>query len=365
VEGASGTGKSSLVRAGLLPTIRRGKLDEDERRTTTAWLIAEPMRPGENPVEGLAVTLANLFQDDLTGLDARLSDPKDDSGRALRLMLREARFIPSETGLLLVVDQFEELFTLTKDPGMRPRFDALPGNALTDGEGPLHLITTIRNDFLHRMPELPRLWALLDQGAMGRYLLAPITPAGLRDLISSPARLVGLEWDPGLPEQIIEEALREPGALPLVANLLRLPWDGLEGGKRFTWTAYKRLGGLGGALARSADRLLGALSESDQQRARCLLLALIEPVPEGQAARRTITKTMALDAAGGGSSAELVLERLAGGRGGGTSKQARALLDRLAESYRRGKGGLIKDRRQLRRFRPTTAGAVATNPPST
>jgi hypothetical protein len=213
-EGASGTGKSSLVRAGLLPTITRGWLGEDEQRgSRTAWRIAAPLRPGTDPIENLATTLGNLFGAGVPALDAELRDAASDpNGRALRTLLREAKYVPARQGLVLVVDQFEELFTLTQDSALRRRFDALLGEALADLDGPLHLITTIRNEFTHRLAELPRLQALLDDGAMGRYLLPPITPAGLSDVVQSPARLAGLRWsDEALPHELIDEAVGEPG----------------------------------------------------------------------------------------------------------------------------------------------------------
>lgn len=420
VEGASGTGKSSLVRAGLLPAIARGWLGEDEQRAgTTAWRIAAPMRPGADPIENLATALGNLFGIEIQTLDTRLRNKADKNARALRLLLREAKSVPPGQGLVLVVDQFEELFTLTRDAALRSRFDALLGEALADLDGPLHLITTIRNDFTHRLAELPRLQMLLDDGPMGDYRLPPITPAGLCDVVRSPARLAGLRWsDDDLPQEIIDKAVRELGILPLVGNLLRLLWEEQQrrGDNVLSRRDYSNLGGLAGALAKRADLLLDALGADGRERARCLLLALVEPVAAGQAVRRTISKTAALRAAGGGVAAEQVLNRLAGARDARTPEHARAMprlvtlsdpaptaadaaeslvdlaheallrddrngkpywpklrgwvytereqlqsrqiVERLAESWGKGTGGLVTGR-HLRAFRPLLKSCVA------
>ena len=422
VEGGSGSGKSSLVRAGVLPAIERGWLGEDEQRgTTTAWLIAAPMRPGADPVVNLATCLGNLFGTSVRALDAELRNASNDpDARALRLLLRENKHVPPGRGLVLLVDQFEELFTLTQDAALRRRFDALLGEALADLDGPLHLITTIRNDFLHRLSELPRLKALLDEERMSRYLLDPITPTGLRDVVRSPARLAGLRWsDDALPQEIIDEAVNEPGVLPLVGNVLRLLWEEqrARGDRVLSRQDYIDFGELGGALAKRADLLLGTLGTDGRQRARCLLLALVEPVADGQAVRRTVSKATALRAAGGGDTAELVLNRLTGARDAHTPEQApamprlvmlpdakrpgsdaaaeplvdlaheallrddrdgkpywptprgwvdterdqlqsRQVVERLAESWGKGRGGLVTGR-QLRTFRPLLKSCVA------
>jgi hypothetical protein len=220
-------GKSSLVRAGLVPAIERGWLGEDERRKTRSWKVLEPIRPGTDPIENLATVLGNAFGRDIRQLYTELRDPADHEARALRLRLRDHALVTAQEALVLIVDQFEELFTPTEDVATRARFDALLAAALTDLDGPLHLVTTVRSDFRPRIAELPRLRALLD--AAGSYLLPPVDENGLRDVVRSPARIAGLDWsDPELPEEIVQEAIKEPAGLPLVGNLLRLLWEESE-----------------------------------------------------------------------------------------------------------------------------------------
>jgi formylglycine-generating enzyme required for sulfatase activity len=324
VDGPSGVGKSSLVRAGLVPAIERGWLGVEAGRAGDGWRLVSPMRPGMDPIENLATVLAEAFTVPTSRIDATLRDPGDTEARALRLLLRDRGHVAAGHGLVLIVDQFEELFTLTEDPAHRARFDALLATALADLDGPLHLITTVRTDFRHRIAELPRLRALLDDRA-GSYLLPPMVENGLRDVVYSPASLARLAWsDPELPKEIVQAAGQEPGGLPLVGNLLRLLWEEREGNV-LSRQVYRDLGGLGGALANRADQLIEGLGAGGQERARRLLLELVQPLGEGQATRRTITRARAIAAAGGGLAAEQVLSRLTGARDELTPEGARAL----------------------------------------
>jgi formylglycine-generating enzyme required for sulfatase activity len=326
IEGPSGVGKSSLVRAGLVPAIRRGWIEEGDAQIRR-WRVAPPLRPGADPIENLADSLSwGLAPEQgrlaLAELDR---DLRAGDERALRLMLRQ--HVADGEGLVLVVDQLEELFTLTAKAKDRARFDALLAEALRDLDGPLHLITTVRSDFMVRFAELPELQGLLNNAA-GRYLLPPVSEAGLRDVVRTPARLAGLHWsEASLPGDIVAEAIAEPGALPLVGNLLRLLWDERDGNV-LSSRVYREFGGLGGALATRADLLLDSLDAevgNGRDRARKLLLELVEPGLGSQDSRRTITRQMALAAADGGREAEVVLDRLSGLRGATTPRGARAM----------------------------------------
>ena len=322
IEGPSGVGKSSLVRAGLVPAIKRGWIEEDRQQGARRWHVAPPMRPGVDPMENLAEVLSKAG--DLRGapsLGELVRELRKD-GQALRHLLRQD--VPEGDGFVLVVDQLEEVFTLTNKAEDRAQFDALLAEAVKDLDSPLHLITTIRSDFMLRFRDLPRLEELLNESA-GRYLLRSMTEAGLRDVVRTPARLAGLHWsDDALPDEIVGEAIAEPGALPLVGNLLRLLWNERDD-HVLTAAAYRQLGGLGGALAGRADQLLDSLGPDGKERARKLLLGLVEPGRKSEDSRRTITREMALDAAGHGPQAEVVLDRLSGLRDATTSRGAQAM----------------------------------------
>jgi formylglycine-generating enzyme required for sulfatase activity len=318
VEGPSGVGKSSLVRAGLIPAVRAGWAEDGPATAKWAFIL---LRPGAQPLETLAAALEReigktevpktLFER-LEALRRSRGDAAD-----LRYLLKVA--FPEGSRLLLVIDQFEELFTLTSGREVLARVDALLASALEDLDGPLFLVTTIRSDFLLHIGELPRLQGLLNARA-GRYDLQPLSLSGLREIVRIPAQRAGLTWsERTLPERIVEDAIRERAPLPLVANLLRLLWDAAEkrGDRVLSAEDYQGLNGVAGALAKGGDRLLESLGPDGREPARRLLLALVKPGQESQDTKRPISLAMALQAAGGGPEAQRVLNRLSGLRADG------------------------------------------------
>ena len=176
INGNSGSGKSSLMNAGLLPLIDQGWLWP--RTGYAQWRRIGPMMPGERPVAMLAEHLARAFDREMADVRTRL-EANDD--RALADWLRGRK--QDETAFLIAIDQFEELFTFA-DPDERCRFDRLLAGALEDPDCPLFAISTVRADFLDRFEELPRLLAVRNRA--GRpWTLAPIGTGGLREGISA------------------------------------------------------------------------------------------------------------------------------------------------------------------------------------
>lgn len=315
IHAASGAGKSSLVRAGLLPKIEQGLL---WRRTGYAdWNILEPMMPGEKPVEMLAEKLAKAFpQQNMGAWRTQLADPVQPA--ALAYALRP--LLPTGTAALLVVDQFEELFTLAEDAERR-QFDRLLAAALADPDCPLFLISTIRSDFLDRFEYLPELLRLYNTHKSD-YLLPTIAEAGLRELIVYPARLAGLQVDADLVEAIVHDARDEPGALPLVESALAELWNDAQarGSQWLSKAYYGQHNGVVGMLAKQADALIGSLGERGRKQALNLLLALTRINEGGRHTRRRLARVDAVHEAGGGAQGEQVVQVLAGERarqGGG------------------------------------------------
>ncbi|MCA9652937.1 MAG: CHAT domain-containing protein, partial [Myxococcales bacterium] len=237
VAGASGTGKSSLVRAGAVPDIlatRGGR-----------WEHAI-IRPGDEP---------------LAALDAALAGRRDES-----------------CPFLLVVDQLEELFTHTRDRQVRVDFVRRLW-ALARQDTGVCCILGLRVDFLGRCGEL----RLDDEGTRldtvaydesHRVFVAQMSPAQLMDAITEPARRVGLSLAEGLAERIVGEVGVEPGALPLMQYTLDLMWQRRRG-RELSVEAYEQLGGVVGSLERRADALLDELREDELQLARQLLTHLV------------------------------------------------------------------------------------------
>jgi WD40 repeat protein len=241
VAGASGSGKTSLVLAGLVPHLPQ-----------EAWDVAV-MRPGESGTRGPRAVL-----------DALLAETQ--RARAGRT-------------LLLVVDQFEEVFTQVASAEERLAFVRALWALSRDAERGVVVLATMRIDYFERCGELQvdegkRLDAIVYDDAH-RLFVPQLQPEQLRSVIESPARRVGLELEPSLAERLQRDVGQEPGALPLLEYTLDLLWQRREG-TRLTQRAYEELGGVTGALTRTADQLIDGLSPAERLQARRLLVELVD-----------------------------------------------------------------------------------------
>ncbi|MEU4237696.1 AAA family ATPase [Actinoplanes sp. NPDC026619] len=240
VVGVSGAGKSSLLKAGLLPAVAADGLGEGSG--AWPWLI---LTPGAEPRTTLRAAL----------------DASDGAGRRI-----------------VLIDQFEELFTQCPDPAERAAFV----RELAEAPRAL-LIIAIRADFYPQCTELPPLAAML--GA-GQVVVGPLTGDDLRTAIAEPARDVGLTVEPGLVELLGRDY--EPGALPMLAHALRATWERRQGGT-LTVAAYESTGGIRRAVAETANRLYEALDEPGRAALRDALLGLVTVV-DGLAVRRRVAR---------------------------------------------------------------------------
>jgi formylglycine-generating enzyme required for sulfatase activity len=326
INGNSGSGKSSLMNAGLLPLVDQGWLwprtgyaqwQRIGTKTSGEHPVVTAMMPGQYPVRMLAEQLAATFGAEMTDVRTRL-EQGDDSALAEWLRSRKR----ADTAFLLAIDQCEELFTFA-DPAERTRFDRLLAAALADVDCPLFVISTVRADFLDRFEsDLPRLNALR-RGPGRSWPLPLLGETGLREVIEGPARLANLDVT-AVEEAMVAEARDEPGALPLVENALYWLWENREqdprGGKvRLSGQLFSQQGGLAGILSQSADDLLASLGPR-RERALELLFRLVKVDPEGRRhTRRRIPLTEAIEIAGGGARGRELVDRLAGQRalGGG------------------------------------------------
>ena len=241
VLGPSGSGKSSLVRAGLLPELRAGALTNG-----ALWHVCV-LRPGAAPLTALAAQLAKLAPEQPMGstLDALADDPRT-LHLAVELALAER---PAGERALVVVDQLEEVFTLCRDDAQRRQLFCricctrpAPGARST-------VIVTMRADFYARCAAYPELAQLLTAQQM---LVGPMDADGLRQAIEEPARRVGLALEAGLAETILADVAAEPGALPLLEHALLELWERRRG-ELLTLEGYRDAGGVQGALAQRAD----------------------------------------------------------------------------------------------------------------
>jgi formylglycine-generating enzyme required for sulfatase activity len=322
VTGNSGAGKSSLVQAGLLPMIRSGALWA--RTGVEQWTLIGPMVPGQEPVEMLAEVLERGLIDapgqrDIGKRRAQLERGERELAYALRAYGSDQR-----RAFLLVIDQFEELFTFADEAG-RNTFEALLAHALQDPECPFFLITTVRADFLDRFDQLPKLGGPYNTTCR-QYFLPSISEQGLREVIDGPATLAGLDVSE-VRTAILEDAREEmAGALPLVENALSVLWEKREGpeGKRLSGEKYRSLGKLAGILASQADSLLARIDAEiklkagvagrGRQGALELLLRLTCVNDDGRNTRQRISRHDAILTAGAGRDdiGEHIVRRLSG-----------------------------------------------------
>ena len=297
--GASGSGKSSLVRAGLVPAFRRAR-----------EAPAVVMTPGSDPSAELERSLS--------------AGP------------------PS----LLIVDQLEEVFTLCPDEGSRATFvDSLMD--LREARS-ASLVVALRADFYGRCADYPRLAAAL---AEHQHLLGPMRIDELRRAIESPARTAGLRLEAGLVDAMLADVEGEPGALPLLSHALYESWARRDG-RVLTLAGYRAAGGVRGAIAHTAEEVFVACSPQEQALMRRMFLRLTELGETTEDTRRRVSLPELIPEGEGGGQATAVLEQLAGSRllvvGDDTAEIAHEALIR---EWPRLRGWLAEDREELRILR--------------
>jgi WD40 repeat protein/DNA-binding SARP family transcriptional activator/energy-coupling factor transporter ATP-binding protein EcfA2 len=270
VVGPSGSGKSSLVLAGLLPALRQGALSGSEM-----WRIAE-MSPGEFPLEELVAALLRVAVNPPVTLIEQLDADERGLCRAVK------RILPGDTSeLVLVVDQLEELFTLVADEDPRSQFLTLLARAANDPRSRMRVVVTLRADFYDRPLRHREFAELLRDRVLS---LTPLSPEEIERAISVPAAAVGVSLEQGLLAEIVADVLDEPGALPLLQYALTELFAQRDAAT-MTRFAYGSIGGVSGALASRADELFAGLGESGQAAARQFFLQLVA-VGEGEADTR-------------------------------------------------------------------------------
>jgi WD40 repeat protein/DNA-binding SARP family transcriptional activator len=238
IVGPSGSGKSSLVRAGIA-----GRLRGQGRRVIV-------VTPGSRPLDALE------------------------------------RHVPRD-GCVLVIDQLEELVTTCDSPAQRDAFlDGVVAHAQRD-----LVVLALRADRLGDLSERPGLVPLVERGL---FLLGPMDESALRAAIERPARAAGLLLEPGLVDLIVRDVLGEPGALPLMSHALQQTWRRREG-RTLTVAGYTDTGGIRQAVALSAEALYACIAPEDQSKLRDLLVRLVTPVEDGAPARARLPRRAIAD----------------------------------------------------------------------
>ncbi len=280
VVGPSGSGKSSVVQAGLLPVLRR-------RRPPEPTWDAAIFTPGKEPFHSLARSLIPFLEPDLSET-GRLIEAKR-LGDALRLgdiALEDTirRVLEKSDGtdrLLLVADQFEELFTIAATAHRAPLIAAL---LATIDRVPVTIVPTLRADFYGNALNASRsLSDLLEQGLVN---LGPMERDELEAAIVKPAERVGLHFESGLAERILNEVTAQPGNLPLLEFALTELWNGRDE-TRLTHGAYEAIGGVAGAMSRRAEGEYEKLTKAQQKAARGIFTRLVRVARPDEGAEDT------------------------------------------------------------------------------
>ncbi|NWF70557.1 MAG: protein kinase [Chloroflexi bacterium] len=284
VVGPSGSGKSSVVRAGVIPALRGGALPDSQK-----WFMVE-MLPGAHPLEELEAALLRVAVNPPESLLAQLSEDKRGLARAVN------RVLPADGELLLLIDQFEEIFTLVEEEDERKHIMLLLLAATSEARSRLRVIITLRADFYDRPLLYPDFGELMRQQT---EVVLPLTTEELEHAIRLPAERVGLHIEPTLVETIIADVRDQPGALPLLQYALTELYERREG-RKLTLEAYSAIGGTLGALARRAEQLFSELDADGQAGARQLFLRLVTLGEGAEDTRRRVLQSELLSLGGTG-----------------------------------------------------------------
>jgi WD40 repeat protein/DNA-binding SARP family transcriptional activator len=274
VVGPSGIGKSSAVKAGLLPALAGGAIAGSE-----TWLVTETV-PGRSPFERLASALgrvATITPPDVAGELAASARSLDDVA---------CQLLPRDTELVVVIDQLEELFTQTIDDGERRAFLQMIID-VANRRGVVHLVATLRADYFDR----PLVYPGFGKAIEGRTVaLGAMTGTELADAVRLPAVGVGIDIEPMLVDRITADAELQPGALPLVQHSM-VELFARRHSNTITLADYEESGGLAGAIGRRAEAIYVGFDDRRRDAAHRVFLRLVNVSEDHQDTRRRVRRT--------------------------------------------------------------------------
>ena len=253
ISGDSGAGKSSLVAAGLWQAlVKDGRLPGSRH---WRWLRMTPGAGKSGPFVKLAMALQQAVPHMTVPMD-QLAVALEHDPTALKNHM--TTHLPDGQELLLFVDQLEELFTQGYSAEVRQSFLVCLVTISGDLRNRLRVVTTIRSDFLGRLGESESITQKINDGSY--YLVGPITPTALLEMIQRPADATGCTFEPGLVDAMLEEGGREPGNLPLLAYALNQLFERCQD-RTFTRAKFQAMGGIAGAIGSKADEVMQTLGD--------------------------------------------------------------------------------------------------------
>ncbi|HEV7607925.1 MAG TPA: AAA family ATPase [Steroidobacteraceae bacterium] len=279
IVGPSGCGKSSLVRAGMIVALQSGLMSAAGSR----WRIAQ-MRPGERPLWRLAQALAEPAALDLEGKGGStalaFADATLRRGPLGLIELLQERWLPGDTSLLLLIDQFEEIFRYRREQSAAEAdaFVALLLATAAQREFPVYVVLTMRSDFLGECQLFRGLPEAINEG---QYLTPRMTREQIRSAIIGPARIVGADVDPDLATQLLNEVGSDPDQLPLLQHALMRMWQHMQERtdpaaerRSLSLADYAAVGSIANALSSHANQVYKSLSDSQRQIAEVMFRRL-------------------------------------------------------------------------------------------
>ncbi len=313
ITGPSGSGKSSVIRAGLIHALKHGAIKESH---SERWLY-EAIKPGRDPIEALALAFSRMKSPELANYFRQHFVQKNTLNECIESALSNHK----DQHLILFIDQFEEVFTQTSEEKAEVFINVLT-DAMSIENSRLLILFAMRSDFISNCANNPKLNAFLNHQFIQ---IGAMEPDELVSAIAQPALQVDLSIDTKLIVQIINDMKGEPGTLPLMQFALKDLFDAeqAKGGLlALTREAYLKRGGIHKSLERHADNAFSKLSESEKELARSIFSSLIEIGHGSQDTRRTAlfhelvpTNTNSIDV-------QIVVQKLADARLITTDEQA-------------------------------------------
>jgi len=279
VVGPSGSGKSSLVRAGLLAMVRQQTIPQSQN-----WVIAT-MTPSDDPFTALREALAQVT---MTNTLADLSDLRD-APQVLQHYLNQ--ILPKDIELFLFIDQFEEIFTQNTDEPIAHDFLEMLHHSLTHPQSRLRLILTLRADYYDRPLQHQHFGELIREHT---EVVLPLSDLALEEIIIEPSLQVGLAVQPDLKMAILHDLSGQQGALPLLQYTLSELFENRDGSNLLSLATYRALGGISGALSRRAETIFADLTASEQATAQQLFLRCVTVEGGGVPTRKRALMTALL-----------------------------------------------------------------------
>jgi Anaphase-promoting complex subunit 4 WD40 domain len=288
IYGPSGSGKSSLARAGLIPELERRTISKSKRHSAKFLLLS----PKDRPLEAMAMAMAKieLSINDVEATTGKINQRCEEIKLRLKLsnsegFYEELRKFPKALNLIspliILIDQLEDLFVLCEEEE-RNAFMGNLENAIKDSSKEISAIITMRTDFLNEIQKYPWLNELIDK--QGTYISA-LNVQGLREAITSPAKGAGYTYNPSTISLLIEQTKEREGALPLLQFTLTEIWDDLKEGKAPA-ESLEELGGVSKALAKKAKKVYNQFTDSEKLQVKRIFIQLVSPDGESEYIRR-------------------------------------------------------------------------------